>query len=575
MEWKAFVQKLETRRPEGLSVAEMQVANEDLMPVPPEKRTWTWWNFVSFWIADGFNLGTFTMTSTLIVSGLNVWQALICVVIGYTLVGPYVVLTCRPGAVFNIKFPAVCRTSFGIFGSYWPIINRVAIACIWSGVQAWLGGECVHVFLRTMWRNIDDDIPNTMPASSQTQSSYIMCYVIYWLLMLPTIWVPLHQLRHLFLVKSIVGPIVGFALFGWSIRRAGANNVFSTMQTHATLEGSDLTWQMLRGIAIAFNNLFPLIVNSPDFASTAKNPAAAMLPQLITIPCVFVITSFIGIVIGQSAQVQFNEKLWDIVAIMNRMLDPDQNPTAATRAGLWFISAGFVYVQLLTNVAANSLAAGCDLTALCPRFINIRRGGYVSALVAIVMNPWLLYKSSTSFLNYLSSFSVLLSCIAGPMAADYFLVRRGHYRITDLYSLSKEGWYWYTIGINWRAYVAYFAGFAINAPGFISTCSDGRINVSTGWKHVFDLAWITGTFTSAIVYVLCSYAFPPPGVNFRFKEVDESDFSVKFVGAYNYGISGEAYENMHTPAPEVDDKDKGDITPTEFKPVVTLEDYKY
>jgi NCS1 family nucleobase:cation symporter-1 len=59
-------------------------------------------------------------------------------------------------------------------------------------------------------------------------------------------------------------------------------------------------------------------------------------------------------------------------------------------------------------------------------------------------NPWLLYKSSATFGNYLGAYGVLLSCIAGPMITDYWLVRRGHYRVNDLYTLDKEGWYYYT-----------------------------------------------------------------------------------------------------------------------------------
>ncbi|KAI3613946.1 hypothetical protein CBS9595_004123 [Malassezia furfur] len=572
MKLKKLVQKLETRRPEGMTGAELQVANEDLMPVPPEKRTWDWINFMNFWIADGFNLNTFTMSSALVVQGLNVWQAIVALAIGYSLVGVYVVFNARPGAVFHIKFPAVCRTSFGIFGSYWPIINRAGMACIWAGVQSWLGGECVHVWLRTMWHTIDQDIPNIMSPESQTQSSFILCYVIYWLLMLPTIWVPLHKLRHLFTAKAIIGPVVGFALFGWSISRAGRSNVFNNFNGSAQLEGSALMWQMIRGIAVAFNNMFPLIVNAPDFASPAKTRSAALWPQLITVPAVFVVTSFIGIAIGKAAQVEFKEDLWDIVTIMNRMLDGDQHPTTGTRVGLWFISAGFVYVQLLTNVAANSVSAGCDLTALCPRFINIRRGGYVSALVAIVMNPWELYTSSNQFLNYLSAFSVLLSCIAGPMFADYYLIRRGHYNVADLYTLDKKGWYWYTWGINWRAYLAYFVGFGINAPGFISTVNNS-VHVSDGWIHVFDLAWITGTFSSALVYIICCLVSPPQGMNRHFKEIDESDFTHEFAGAYNYGTQGETYEDM------LDDNThrSGKESPSDMadKPIVTSEEFKY
>lgn len=88
-------------------------------------------------------------------------------------------------------------------------------------------------------------------------------------------------------------------------------------------------------------------------------------------------------------------------------------------------------------------------------YINIRRGGYVAAVVGIAMNPWLLYTSSATFTNYLGAYGVLLSCIAGPMITDYWLVRRGHVRVNDLYSIEKSGWYYYTYGINWRAYAAY------------------------------------------------------------------------------------------------------------------------
>lgn len=89
-----------------------------------------------------------------------------------------------------------------------------------------------------------------------------------------------------------------------------------------------------------------------------------------------------------------------------------------------------------TNIAANSVSAGCDLTALFPRFIvraahmsavcmwitsldqNIRRGGYIAAIVGLCMLPWNLLKSSNNFTTYLSAYSVFLSSIAGVMVSE-------------------------------------------------------------------------------------------------------------------------------------------------------------
>ena len=84
------------------------------------------------------------------------------------------------------------------------------------------------------------------------------------------------------------------------------------------------------------------------------------------------------------------------------------------------------------------------------RLQNIRRGGYIAAIVGLVMLPWNLLKSSNQFTSYLSAYSVFLSSIAGVMITDYCVVHKGHYSVADLYHSRREGWYAYTCGINFR-----------------------------------------------------------------------------------------------------------------------------
>lgn len=76
----------------------------------------------------------------MIVSGLSWWQSWICVWIGYFIAASFVCLTGRIGAVYHISFPVTARASFGIWGSFWPVINRVVMAIIWYGVQGYIGG---------------------------------------------------------------------------------------------------------------------------------------------------------------------------------------------------------------------------------------------------------------------------------------------------------------------------------------------------------------------------------------------------------------------------------------------------
>ena len=76
----------------------------------------------------------------------------------------------------------------------------------------------------------------------------------------------------------------------------------------------------------------------------------------------------------------------------------------------------------------------------------------------------------------------LLRYLILEQITEYYVIRRGHYRVADLYSASKDGWYFYTYGINLRfvvfanllfysdlssrAFAAYIAGILINVVGF-------------------------------------------------------------------------------------------------------------
>lgn len=74
--------------------------------------------------------------------------------IGYAIAACFVCMTGRIGATYHISFPVATRSSFGIWGSLWPVLNRAAMACVWYGVQAWIGGECVALMIGEQRQNL-------------------------------------------------------------------------------------------------------------------------------------------------------------------------------------------------------------------------------------------------------------------------------------------------------------------------------------------------------------------------------------------------------------------------------------
>ncbi|KIM26777.1 hypothetical protein M408DRAFT_177502 [Serendipita vermifera MAFF 305830] len=520
---KRFIHKLEVDHPPGLTNTELFLTNDDLRPVPPENRTWKHWNFIAFWVADCFNINTWMIVSSMVTSGLSWWQAWICVWVGYGVVAPFIVLNARPGAMHHITFPVVARTSFGIWGSLWCTFNRGAMACIWYGVQASIGGNCVLVMLRSMWPSVHD-IPNGLPESAGISTRDFMCFFLFWFISLPAIWFPIHKIRHLFTAKAICVPIAGMAFFIWSIVKA--KGVGPIISQPGKLEGSDLGWTMVVSLMSCISNMATLVVNAPDFASRATTPGAAVWPQLIAVPIGFSMVSFLGIIVSSSSKVIFGEEVWNPIALLDKFLDNDANgngPNGATRFGVWFISASFILAQLGTNISANSVSAGCDLTALFPRFINIRRGGYVAAIVGLAMCPWNLLKDSNSFTSYLSAYSVFLSSIAGVMITEYWVIRKGHYRVADLYTTKRDGWYNYFFGINLKAYAAYISGIVINVVGFAGATTHQDVPLAA--TRIYQMAFFTGFGVSALIYYVLNKIWPSPGAFQEWAEVDESEFT--------------------------------------------------
>ncbi|KAF7968336.1 hypothetical protein HWV62_30959 [Athelia sp. TMB] len=518
---RKFIQLIEVSHEPGLSHTQLFLSNEDLAPVPKEKRQWGHFNYVAFWIADSFNVNTWMISSSMIVLGLSWWQAWICVWLGYGVVAPFIVLNARPGAMRHITFPVVARTSFGLWGSLWCTFNRGVMACIWYGVQASIGGSCVLVCLRSMWPSVNN-IPNHLPDSAGIASKDLMCFFLFWLISLPAIWFPIHKIRHLFTLKAIVAPTAGITFFIWTIVKA--KGLGPIIHQPSSLHGSDLSWAMVVSLMSCISNMATLVTNAPDFASRARTPSAALWPQLIAVPFAFSIVSFIGIIVGSSSEVLYGTPVWSPIDLLGMFLDG--NPSHATRFGVWFISASFIIAQIGTNISANSISAGCDLTSLMPRFINIRRGGYIAAIIGFCILPWNFLKSSSTFTSYLSAYSVFLSSIAGVMITEYYFIRRGHYRMTDLYDLRRDGWYYYTYGVNLRAYAAYIAGIIINVVGFAG--ATGR-TVPIAATRIYEMSFFTGFGVSAIIYYLLNVVFPVPGKFSNFEEIDVSEGEDKAV----------------------------------------------
>lgn len=129
---------------------------------------------------------------------------------------------------------------------------------------------------------------------------------------------------------------------------------------------------------------------------------------------------------------------------------------------------------------------------------------------------WTLVASSSKFTLYLSAYSVFLSAIAGVMASDYYLVRKGYLELDELYSAQRDSPYYGHFGISWHGYAAYFSGILVNIVGFAGAVG---VDVPMGAVYIYDINYFSGFIVSGGMYWLLATLVPLPATSPVWNEI--------------------------------------------------------
>lgn len=210
--WDSFIKSIETKTDREDREAERNPwKNEDLDISPAKDRTWTWKAYAAFWCTYGINPGTWNVGAALITTGLTTWQAVICIFFGYLFGAIGMVLHSRSATVYHFGFPVESRITWGLWGSYFPVILRVMTALIWTGVSTMQGGYHTAVLLRCIFGNSFWKMHNSLPANLGIVLPDFIGLMVYWICTFPLLNIPIPKFRIWTQVEAAIMP---FALFG-------------------------------------------------------------------------------------------------------------------------------------------------------------------------------------------------------------------------------------------------------------------------------------------------------------------------------------------------------------------------
>ena len=86
----------------------------------------------------------------------------------------------------------------------------------------------------------------------------------------------------------------------------------------------------------------------------------------------------LGIFTAAAAETAYGEVIWNPIEIIGLWM---KSGSHGGRAAAAFGAIGLIIVTLGINISANSISAANDLMSFCPRYINIRRGQLLAAII--------------------------------------------------------------------------------------------------------------------------------------------------------------------------------------------------
>jgi len=455
-------------------IASSPLYNHDLAPVPIARRNWTTYNFAALWISMAHCIPTYMLASGLMASGMSWSQALVTILLGNTIVLVPILLNSHPGTKYGIPFPVFARAAYGTLGSNVPALMRALVACGWFGIQAWIGGEALNTFFKTVVPGWSTLLGSGFAGHTGTEW---LSFLLFWGLNVYIIYRGMDLVRE---VENWAAPFVlvmTAVLLWWAIRTAdGLGPLLAQPGKFATLREF---WPVFVPSLTAMIGFWAtLSLNMPDFTRFGRSQREQMVGQVVALPTTMSLFAAMGVIITSATALIYGQAIWDPVVLVGKFSSP-----VIVAVSMFTV----VVATIAVNIAANVVSPANDFANAFPKIIDFKTGGLITGVLGILIQPWRLLADPSGYIyTWLLGYSGGLGSIAGVLIADYWVVRRRELRLEDLYLVDGiyRGW-------NVRAIAATAVGCALAWGGLVVPVL----------RPLYDYAWFVGFFAAGAAHL--------------------------------------------------------------------------
>lgn len=446
--------------------------NEDLAPA--ESRNWGTYSLFAMWMSDIHSVGGYMFAAGLFALGLSALGVFSALTVGIIAVFFLMNLSGYAGQKMGVPYPVLSRISFGTLGANVPAIIRALVAIFWYAVQTFFASEAVVILALKIWPSLE--------SATTTQILGLhplgwFAYLLMWAVQLLLLRNGMETIRRF---QDWAGPAVWVVMFALTIYILAKANWHVSL----TLPGTDAKFGMAHAWLAAFATTVAyfaaLLLNFCDFARFAPSKKSVFTANMWGLPVNFIAFTVVSVLVTAGTKEIYGEYISDPVKVVGRI----DNTFALLLGALTFAIA-----TLGINVVANFVSPAYDLANVAPGKIDFKKGGLISAIIALFLFPWMFAGSDSSFQKFIIMLGAFLGPLFGVIMTDYFKLRKQQVVVPDLYH--EQGHYSYGgRGWNPKAMTAALCGVV---PAILVT-------QLPAFAIVADFAWFLGAGIASVVY---------------------------------------------------------------------------
>jgi NCS1 family nucleobase:cation symporter-1 len=472
------------------------LSNWELVSVNPNDKNWDWKDLFCFWGNNIQSVIGFSLIASLyLVYELNVLVVLLGTLIASAFIYFLANLIGKPSQKYGLPFSVILRSSIGIKGAKYFALFRGLVGIFMFGIQTYFLSRLFSFLIRISIFSFDNSILDNdifliflLGLNIIDWSSFVFTIILQVFLFSKN-----HQFNRSIIRFSAVtvysGMLIFFlVVFLYDVRVVSAafvdifsiNNLFdkSNIAPLITVVGSIFAYFSI------------VIINYGDFSRYVKNENELKKGNLSLI-LNLLIFSFFAVFIVIGADIFLNKNLENMERILTNPTDiiGKIDNTELTVIVLFFV----ILSSVSTNLIANYVPTQNVLLNLMPTKLNLKSSAIIIALLGFGIGIfWLPLLSQIGILAFVDTFGAFFGPLFGVIVVDYYLIKKTNLSNNDIFSLEKNGLYFYSNGWHIKAIYSIVLGFIFASA---TVWNENLMNFQS-------YSWIMGAFISSLTYYL-------------------------------------------------------------------------